>query len=287
MGINAILYLFTCCTQAKETLEQSINISEKLKIPKLDKTLLYLMSVIFVFLLAILQDYIYSRIQNTGFYLSESSLYNTFWIFFVPLTILINRLIKIINPKNKLVKLPFNLGIGITFSFLHLVLFASLFVLISSLVFTPAHRFSNIFNSAFSNQFYIALLWYTILPVIYTLKYKPTYSKKQYSDKIKLKIGSKILNVSTSTIEFITTDKPYSIVHIKDKKILDNKSLKEFETVLDPTVFLRVHRSSIINAAFVKELKSRNNGDYDATLQSGKVIRLSRHFRNNWKQLIQ
>ena len=236
---------------------------------------MYLIIIVLVFLLAILQDYIYSRIQNTGFYLSESSLYNTFWIFFIPLTICTSRLIKIINPKNKLFKLPFNLGIGITFSFLHLVFFASLFVLISSLVFTPTHRF------------YIALLWYTIFPAIYISKYKPTYSKKNYSDKIKLKIGSKILSVSTSNIEFITTDKPYSIVHINDKKILDNKSLKEFETILDPTAFLRVHRSSIINTTFVKELKSRNNGDYDATLKNGQVIRLSRHFRNNWKQLIQ
>lgn len=240
-----------------------------------------------MFLLAVLQDYIYSRIQNTGFYLSESSLYNTYWIFFIPLTIFANRLIKIVNPKNTFTKLPLNIGIGLFFSFLHLLLFASLFVLISSLVFTPTHRFSNIFNSAFSNQFYIALLWYIIFPVFYILKFKPTNLKKPYSDKIKLKIGSKILSVSTSTIQFISTDKPYSIIHTNDKKILDNKSLKEFEAELDPTVFLRVHRSSIINATCVKELKSRNNGDYDATLNNGQVIRLSRHFRNNWKHLIQ
>ena len=248
---------------------------------------MYPIIVVFVFLLAILQDYIYSKIQNTGFYLSESSLYNTFWIFFIPLTIFTNRLINVINPKNKLIKLPFNLGIGITFTFLHLVLFASLFILISSLVFTPTHRFSNIFNSAFSNQFYIALLWYIIFPAIYISKYKPTNLKKPYSDKIKLKIGSKIISVSTSTIQYIATEKPYSIVHTNDKKILDNKSLKEFESLLDPTVFLRVHRSSIINATFVKELKSRNNGDYDATLQDGQGIRFSRHYRKNWEELIQ
>ncbi len=130
-------------------------------------------------------------------------------------------------------------------------------------------------------------MWYTIFPSIYISTYKPTYSKKPHSDKIKLKIGSKILSVSTAAIKFISTDKPYSIVYTNDRKFLDNKSLKEFETVLDPNVFLRVHRSSIINVNYVKELKSRNNGDYDATLQSGQVIRLSRHFRNNWKQLIQ
>ena len=271
----------------KKTLEHTINISEKFKIPKIGKLPLYLIIAVFVFLLAVLQDYIYSSIQNTGFYLSESSLYNTFWIFFIPLTILANRLIKIVNPKSILTKLPLNIGIGLISSFLHLLLFASLFVLVSSLIFTPTHRFSNIFNSALSNQFYIALLWYIIFPVIYISKFKQTNLKRPYSDKVKLKIGSKILSISTSTIQFITTDKPYSIVHTNDKKILDNKNLKKFETELDPSVFLRVHRSSIVNATYIKELKSRNNGDYDATLKNGQVIRLSRHFRNNWKQLIQ
>lgn len=260
---------------------------EKFIKSKIGKIPLYLIIIVFVFLLAVLQDYIYSRIQNTGFYLSESSLYNTFWILFIPLSIFVNRLIKIVNPMNNLTKLPLNVGIGLFFGFLHIVLFASLFVLVSGFVFTPSHRFSNIFNSAFSNKFYITILWYVSFPTIYISKRKSTNLEKSYQDKIKLKSGSNILNISTSSIHFISTDKPYSIIHTDDKKILDNKSLKQFETELDPTVFLRVHRSSIINATYVKELKSRNNGDYDAILKNGQVIRLSRHFRNNWNQLIQ
>ena len=267
-------------------MEQSIYINEKLKIPKIGKLPLYLIIVGFVFLLAVLQDYIYSRIQQTGFYLSESSLYNTFWVFFIPFTIFINRLVKIINPKNKLSRLPFNLGIGVVFSFLHILLFASLFVFVSSLIFTPTHRFLNIFNAAFSNQFFIALLWYAIFPAIYIAKRKPNNSTNLYSDTFKLKIGSRIITVQTSTIQLISTDKPYSVVYTNGRKVIGNKSLKKFETELDPTIFLRVHRSTIINATYVKELKSRSNGDYDATLKNGQVIRLSRHYRNNWKQLI-
>ena len=268
-------------------MEQSIYINEKFKISKIGKTPLYFIIVIFVFLLAVLQDYIYSRIQQTGFYLSESALYNTFWAFFIPLTIFINRLIKAVNPKNKLGKLPLNLSIGITFSFLHIVLFTSLFVFVSHLVFTPPHSFSNIFNAAFSNQFYIALLWYIFLPVIYISKLKPVNTTNDYPEDIKLKVGSKIKIVPISTIQMISTDKPYSVIYVNEQKILDNKSLKEFETKLNPSNFLRVHRSIIINASFIKELKSRSNGDYDAKLENGQVIRLSRHYRNNWKQLLQ
>jgi len=243
--------------------------------------------VVFVFLLAVFQDYIYSRIQQTGFYLSESLLYNTFWIFFIPFTIVIYRLVNLINPYNQLSRFPLNLGVGIVFGFLHLLLFASSFVFISSLVFMPTHRFANIFNAALSNQFFIALIWYVIFPAMYISIRKPTNSTTRYRNKIRLKIGSKIITVPIASIQLISTDKPFSVIYTSDRKILDNKSLKEFETELDPTYFMRVHRSTIVNATYIKELKSRSNGDYDATLENGQVIRLSRHFRNNWKQLIQ
>lgn len=108
----------------------------------------------------------------------------------------------------------------------------------------------------------------------------------RYPEKVRLKIGSKIITIPASTIQLISTDKPYTAVYTNGRRILDNKSLKEFQTKLDPTIFLRVHRSTIINAAYIKELKSRSNGDYDAKLENGEVIRLSRHFKNNWKQLI-
>ena len=161
---------------------------------------MYLIFVIFVFLLAVLQDYIYSSVQKTGFYLSESLLYNSFWILFIPFTILINRLINIIDPKNEWNNLPLNLGVGIAFSLIHILFFAAVFVLISNLAFSPPHRFSTIFNTALSNQFYIAVLWYTIFPALYSLKYRSTNSTKRYPEKTKLKIGTKIITIPTASI---------------------------------------------------------------------------------------
>ncbi len=259
----------------------------KIKIPKIGKIPLYLVLVGLVFLLAVLQDFIYSKIQQTGFYLLESLLYNTFWIFFIPLTVLINMLMQRINPSNKWRRLPLNLGIGITFSFLHLFVFSALFVLVSELLFNPTHRFLNIFNAAFSNQFYIALLWYVLFPAIHISRSKLPFIATQYPDNIRLKIGSKVIRIPTSSIQLITTDKPYCAVYTNDQKLLASKSLKAFERQLDPSIFLRVHRSTIINPTYLEELKSRNNGDYDAKLKNGQLIRLSRHYRNNWDRLLQ
>jgi two-component system LytT family response regulator len=232
-----------------------------------------------------LQDYIYSKLKLTGFYLSESLLYNTFWIFFIPFSLLISRLKKNISPKNKWVKIPYHIGIGLICSLLHLLLFTALFVFVSHLVFSPTHHFSNIFNAALSNQFYITLLWYVLFPIIYSQK--QTSSSFQYPENIKLKIGSKIINLPAQSIQVISTDKPYSVVFTNNQKFLELKSLKEFEAELNPSIFLRVHRSAIVNVTYIKELKSRSNGDYDALLQNGQIVRFSRHYRNNWHSLLQ
>lgn len=72
----------------------------------------------------------------------------------------------------------------------------------------------------------------------------------RYPEKIRLKIGSKIITVPASTIQLISTDKPYTAVYTNGRRILDNKSLKEFQTKLDPNVentFLMYKRSNIID----------------------------------------
>ena len=240
--------------------------------------------------LTIFQDYIYSQLQNTGFYLSESLTYNFFWAFFIPLGFVIYQLLKLFFPSNSIFRTLYLLAIGVLFTILHIVIFTSFFVLISNIFFTPPHRFSAIFKSALSNQFYIVFLLYTIGPFIYTNYIRKNSVKPQlprfFADKISLKIGSTIKSVQVDSIHMISTDKPYTIVHTANEKHLQDKSLKDFEKELDPSHFFRVHRSAIVNKAFISEMTSRKNGDYDVTLSNGISVRFSRHFRENWKSLL-
>lgn len=160
----------------------------------------------------------------------------------------------------------------------------------SNILFSPPHRFSRIFNSLLSNQFYIVFISYTVLPFLYLSIFKkhkkadnPTV---KYSKKLSLKKGLKTKSIEVESIHAILTDKPYSVVYTKEQKFLLNRSLKDLERELDPAVFIRVHRSAIINSSFIDEIKSRNNGDYDALTQNGISVRFSRHYRKNWIKLL-
>lgn len=272
-------------------MQHPISISTKIKFPKLSKAKLLPFLLLFIIGLAVFQDYLFSIFKNTGFYLSESLLYNSFWLFFIPLFLISSLLLHSIFSKNNFLRIIYTLGIGVVFSLLHLFLSACFFVFVSSFVFEPAHRFSTIFNSMLSNQFYLAFLFYTIAPYYYYSSFKNasqemSVSKSQYSDKINLKTGSKTQLIKSASIQIISTDRPYSVVLTSEQKFLSDKSLKDFEIELDPSLFFRVHRSSIVHEKFIKELKSRKNGDYDALLENGQWVRFSRHYRKNWSKLL-
>jgi two-component system LytT family response regulator len=63
-------------------------------------------------------------------------------------------------------------------------------------------------------------------------------------------------------------------------------TMKELEVVLDPRVFQRVHRSTIVNLARVVSLRPHLNGECFLKLQSGQEVKLSRSFRDKVEMLL-
>jgi len=58
------------------------------------------------------------------------------------------------------------------------------------------------------------------------------------------------------------------------------ESMNSLEQRLDPTRFIRIHRSTMINIERVKELRPLFHGDYEVTLQDGARVTLSRSYRD-------
>jgi two-component system LytT family response regulator len=58
------------------------------------------------------------------------------------------------------------------------------------------------------------------------------------------------------------------------------------EQRLDPQRFQRIHRSTIVNVARVRELRAHLNGEYFVLLDSGQTLKLSRSYKDK-VQLLQ
>ena len=106
----------------------------------------------------------------------------------------------------------------------------------------------------------------------------------QYPDKILIQINQKLITISLSDVLWIEADGDYSKLITTKGNYLSNYGISLLENKLNPQNFIRVHRSSIINLAFVKEIQKQISS-YDVIMQNGDVVRVSRGYMENIKRL--
>ncbi len=243
---------------------------------------------IVIYGLAIFQDYVFSRIRVTGFYWTDTMLYNIYWLLFIPFIYIGNHVYTKFQPKTLTHKILYAFTSAGMFSLLHMFVFTSIFIAGSTLIFPVPHRFSTILKHVFSNQLHITVMLYLFSPFVLDYLKSRKQEKKQppVQHTITVKNGTRRIKVDVSSILLIKADKPYTMVYTADQKLLHDESLKKLESILAAETFCRVHRSVIINKNHVAELISRKNGDYDGVLTNGASIRLSRHYRKNWDALL-
>ena len=73
---------------------------------------------------------------------------------------------------------------------------------------------------------------------------------------------------------------------IDGKKHLYDERLSQLELTIDPSVFVRIHRSHIINIESVVELRPHFKGEYYVILKNNATLKMSRFFKDNLKRLI-
>jgi two-component system, LytTR family, response regulator len=68
-------------------------------------------------------------------------------------------------------------------------------------------------------------------------------------------------------------------LNTRGRGLLLRMTLSEIEGRLDPAVFTRIHRSTIVNTTRVLEIRPDRHGDYDVVLTDGRTLPMSRTFR--------
>jgi hypothetical protein len=97
---------------------------------------------------------------------------------------------------------------------------------------------------------------------------------------LNIKTGHKTVMVDVAEVLNFLADGPYVKVITEDRVHLISQPLHQLQKILPP-IFLRVHRSSIVNTRFIREIRSRLNGDYTLVLKNGTEVRASRTYRES------
>jgi len=99
--------------------------------------------------------------------------------------------------------------------------------------------------------------------------------------------GRKTVRVPIPAIQWVDAAGDYMCVHAEGDTHILRGTMKELEEILDPRLFQRVHRSTIVNLRFVKSLRAHMNGEYFLTLEGGQELKLSRTYRDKVEHFLE
>lgn len=108
--------------------------------------------------------------------------------------------------------------------------------------------------------------------------------KDEYLDKILVSFRNKLITLKVTDIIWISAEKDYSNLITKDQNFLSNYGISKVAEKLDPKVFIRVHRSSIINFNYIEEI-IKYPSSYEVKMKNGDVVRVSRSYLDNIREL--
>ena len=95
-------------------------------------------------------------------------------------------------------------------------------------------------------------------------------------DQVFLRDGEQCWFVALHEISRIVVDGNYARVWFRDEKALLPRSLSALEARLDPALFFRANRNTLVNLRMVKNIDLSVSEGYDLTLKDGSVVEVSR-----------
>ncbi len=79
----------------------------------------------------------------------------------------------------------------------------------------------------------------------------------------------------------------YIVVQTRaSEQFILRRRILDAEEWLDPGLFLRIHRSRVVNLRAIREIVPSGNGDFVLTLQSGKQVESGRSYRHHVVELL-
>jgi two-component system, LytTR family, response regulator len=275
-------------------------------------------SVVLVCSLTIGQDWLHSSLRSHAFYWSESLLFSAFWMPFAPVLALLRwmqgtiRLPPMVKSIASHIEFPLRTrtlclvstissAIAAIVSVVHLVIFALSLHIISALCFEHTYSLAWSLRYAFAQHWVMCLIPYGIVSFVAmrVIAYVPPQAKPKHSvadgqphserfvPTLAVTLGKKTVILNVADIVSIQAATPYVELHTQAEKYLYSASLKDMMALLNEKMFVRIHKSTIVNTQHVVEYVSRLNGDYDVRLCNSKVVRMSRTYTQACKQILQ
>lgn len=106
--------------------------------------------------------------------------------------------------------------------------------------------------------------------------------REEYLQRIAVKSGSEITILPVNQIIYIESCDDYVILHTQKEQFVKEATMKYFESHLDKSEFIRIHRSSIVRIDQISKIENYEKENYLLMLKSGEKLHIS---KSGYKQL--
>jgi two-component system LytT family response regulator len=107
----------------------------------------------------------------------------------------------------------------------------------------------------------------------------PERARGGYPAKLVIRDGGSTTLVPAGSVDWGDAAGDYMCVHAGGETHIMRVTMKTLEAQLDPRVFARIHRSTIVNTDRVVKVSSHMNGEYFLSLDCGARLKMSRSYR--------
>ncbi|UVW30320.1 LytTR family DNA-binding domain-containing protein [Massilia sp. H6] len=97
-----------------------------------------------------------------------------------------------------------------------------------------------------------------------------------YLERVLIKDGPRVHVVPAASIDYIEAQDDYVQISAAGKSWLKNQRMSALETQLDPQMFIRIHRSYIVNVGSIARIEPSSKDNYCAVLKEGVTLPISR-----------
>lgn len=105
-------------------------------------------------------------------------------------------------------------------------------------------------------------------------------AQTQSGERLLVPEGETLQLIDSAGIEWLEADDNYVHVHTTSRSYLLRRTLQDLLEQLGDRQFARIHKSTAVNIAAVKAFTPLFKGDYEVQLRNGKVLRLSRRYKD-------
>ncbi|PWF48691.1 LytR/AlgR family response regulator transcription factor [Massilia glaciei] len=106
-------------------------------------------------------------------------------------------------------------------------------------------------------------------------------------ERVLIRDGARVHVIAAASIAYIEAQDDYVQIRSDGKSYLKNQPLSELESQLDPAVFLRIHRSYLLNIACIRRIEPSGKDSHTAVLLDDTRIPISRSGYQKVKSIIQ